>query len=197
MEGLLWGLNRGTGVVALVLLSVTTVLGVLALGGRPGRRLPRFVTQAVHRNLALLGVVTVVVHVVTAVADEFVDIRWWQAVVPFTGAHERLWLGVGALALDLLLVVTVSSLLRTRLRPRVWRGLHASAYLLWLTSILHGIGMGSDLRDRLWVVTVGCAATVCTAGAWRLARLALDRQRPAKPDDLTDDAMTMPIRRIR
>jgi len=196
IEGLLWYLNRSTGVAALVLLSITTVLGVLALGRRPGRRVPGFVTQAVHRNLALLAVVTVVVHVVTAVADEFVDIRWWHAVVPFTGTYERLWLGVGALALDLLLLVTLSSLLRTRLRHRTWRAVHQSAYLLWLTSILHGIGMGSDMRAGLWTVTVVCAAAVPTALAWRLAGLALGPPRAPGAADQTDDAMTMPIRRI-
>ena len=194
IEGLLWYLNRSTGVVALVLLSITTVLGVLALGGRAGQRLPRFVTQAVHRNVALLAVVTIVVHVVTAVADEFVDIRWWHALVPFTGTYERVWLGVGAVALDLLLVVTASSLLRTRMRHGTWRALHQSAYLLWLTSILHGVGMGSDMREGLWLVTVLCAAAVPTALVWRLARLVLDPPRTSA--DTTHDAMTMPIRRI-
>ena len=53
----LWYLNRGTGVVVLVLLTITTVLGVVALGNRSGRGLPRFVSQALHRNLALLSVV--------------------------------------------------------------------------------------------------------------------------------------------
>lgn len=196
IEGLLWYLNRSTGVVALVLLTITTVLGVLALGGRPGQRVPRFVTQAVHRNLALLAVVTVVAHVVTAVADEFVDIRWWHALVPFTGTFERLWLGIGAVALDLLLLVTVSSLLRTRMSHGTWRAMHQSAYLLWLSSILHGVGMGSDLRAGLWVVTVFCAAAVPTAFAWRLAQLALHSRRTTAPTGPTDDAMTMPIRRI-
>jgi sulfoxide reductase heme-binding subunit YedZ len=99
---LLWYLNRGSGVVALVLLTFTTVLGVLALGGRPGSRVPRFVVQSVHRNVALLAVLTLLLHVVTAVADEYVDIRWWHALVPFSGALHRPWLGLGAVALLLL-----------------------------------------------------------------------------------------------
>ena len=105
MEGpLLWFLNRGTGVVALVLLTVATVLGVLALGGRPGSRVPRFVVQAVHRNVALLAVVTVVVHVLTGVVDEFVDIRWWQAFLPWSLRYQPLWLALGIVARDVLLV---------------------------------------------------------------------------------------------
>jgi len=191
---LLWYLNRSSGVVALVLLTVATVLGVLALGGRPGSRVPRFVVQSVHRNVALIAVVTVVVHVVTAVVDEFVDIRWWQAVVPFTGGYERIWLGLGATALDLLLVVTVSSLLRHRLRRRTWYSLHQAVYPLWLASVLHGAGMGTDLGNQWWPVTVGCVAAVTAAVAWRLALAVLHRRSPDPAP--VDPTMTMPIRRL-
>lgn len=194
-EPVLWYLNRGSGVVALVLLTAATVLGVLALDGRPGTRVPRFVVQAVHRNVALLAVLTVAAHVATAVLDEFVDIRWWHAVVPFTGTYERLWLGLGAVAVDLLVVVTLSSLLRDRLRRRTWYALHQSVYLLWFTSILHGAGIGTDLAGPQWPVTVGCAGAVAAAITWRLARAALRRSTGASDPD-TDDAMTMPLRRI-
>ncbi len=194
-EPVLWYLNRGSGVVALVLLTATTVLGVLALDGRPGTRVPRFVVQAVHRNVALLAVLTVATHVATAVLDEFVDIRWWHAVVPFTGTYERVWLGLGAVAVDLLVVVIVTSLLRNRLRRRTWYALHQSAYLLWFTSILHGAGMGTDLAGPQWPVTAACAGAVAAALTWRLVRAAL-RHRTGTADPDTDEAMTMPLRRI-
>ena len=67
------------------LLTLTTVLGVLSTG--QGRRfVPRFVGQALHRNLALWSVVLLVLHITTAVVDSYVDIRWWQAIVPWAGA---------------------------------------------------------------------------------------------------------------
>ena len=193
----LWYLNRSTGVVALVLLTVATVLGVLAVGGRPGGRVPRFVTQAVHRNLALLGVLFLVVHVIAAVVDEFVEIRWWHALVPFTSSYQRVWVGLGAVGLDLLVLVTVSSLLRTRMHHRGWRALHLTAYLLWAASIAHAVGMGTDLSDGLWLLTLACGTVVPMAVAWRLTRAAADRLYPQEADPYrTDDAMTMPIRRI-
>jgi methionine sulfoxide reductase heme-binding subunit len=193
----LWYLNRGSGVVALVLLTAATVLGVLALGGRPGGWVPRFVTQAVHRNVALLAVLLLTVHVVAAVVDEFVEIRWWHAVVPFTSTYQRVWMGLGAVALDLMVLVTVSSLLRRRMHYRGWRALHLSAYALWAASIAHGIGMGTDLGDGLWLLTLVCGAVVPAAVTWRLTRAAADRLYPPEPAaHPSDDAMTMPIRRI-
>lgn len=176
---LLWYLNRGTGFVILGLFTMTTVLGVLATGGRTGRGLPRFVTQAMHRNLALLSVVMLGAHVATAVLDSYVDIRWWQALVPYVGStYLPLWLGLGTLALDLVLVVTLTSLLRTRMRHRAWRAVHVLAYAGWAASVAHTLGIGTDIRTgaswaQLTVAT--CVGVVAAAAALRLGRLALDR----------------------
>ena len=172
IEGpLLWFLNRGSGILLMVLMTVTVVLGVLAMGGRPGRGVPRFVTQAVHRNLALLSVVALVAHVVTAVMDEFVDIRWWHAVVPAGAGFEPLWVGLGTLAVDLVLVVVVTSLVRTRLSHRAWRSVHYLAWVAWLLGVAHGIGVGTDIESRtLWAIapTLLCIVAVVIAAGVRL-----------------------------
>ena len=186
MEGpFLWYLNRGTGVVVLVLLTITTVLGVVALGNRSGRGLPRFVSQALHRNLALLSVALLVAHVVSAVVDEYVEIRWWQSFVPFAGE----------------LRAPVARAGRDRARPdrRRGRDQHAappdaaprlaarctcSSYGLWLMSLLHGLGMGTDLGGAWWLVAVACAAAVPLAATYRLGLLLLDRPEPdRRPSD--------------
>jgi sulfoxide reductase heme-binding subunit YedZ len=136
--------------------------------------------------------------VVTAVVDEYVDIRWWHALVPFSGALQRPWLGLGAIALLLLVAVVASSLLRHRLRRRTWFSIHQAVWLLWLTSMLHGIGMGSDLTDQWWLATVGCVAAVSAAAAWRGTRALLDRSplvSTSTDTEPVDSTMTMPIRR--
>ena len=167
---LLWYLNRATGLTLLVLLTISTVLGVLAMGGRPGQRIPQFVTQHVHRNLALLSVVALAVHVASAVLDTFVDISWWQAVVPFGATYEPLWLGLGALSLDLVAVVVVTSLVRSRLTHRWWRAVHLLAWLAWVAAVVHSIGIGTDIEGRaMWaVVPTVCVLAVVAALGLRL-----------------------------
>jgi methionine sulfoxide reductase heme-binding subunit len=161
---ILWYLNRSTGLVVLALLTVTTVLGVLATGQR-GRVVPRFAGQALHRNLALWSVVLLVLHVTTAVVDSYVDIRWWQAVVPWAGAtYLPLWLGLGTLALDLMVLVAVTSLVRTRIRHRVWRLVHLLAYGAWGAAVGHGLGIGTDLRPPGWERSTVYAAVALVAG---------------------------------
>jgi sulfoxide reductase heme-binding subunit YedZ len=184
MDGpILWYLNRGSGAVTLVLFTLTLVLGVLSLGGPPARRVPRFVVQSLHRNAALLAFVMLGAHIVSAVVDEYVDIRWWQAFVPFGAAYEPLWLGLGAVALDLLLVIAATSMLRRRLADRTWRLLHQLAWPMWGLSLAHGIGMGTDLRDAWWLVTLACGVAVVAALVWRLVRpvLAVRRRHRRHP----------------
>ena len=192
----LWYLNRGTGTVTLVLFTATIALGVLSLGGRPARGVPRFVTQALHRNLAILAFGLLVGHVVSAVVDEYVDIAWWHAFVPVGATYQPLWLGLGALALDLLGVLVVTSLLRHRLRHRTWRLLHQLAWPMWVLSLAHGVGMGTDLRDGWWLVTVGCAVAVPMAAVWRLVLLGLDRSEDRAATPL-DPSPTQPLRVLR
>jgi methionine sulfoxide reductase heme-binding subunit len=171
----MWYLNRSTGVVTIVLLTITTVLGVLAIGGRPAGRLPRFVTQAFHRNVALLALLLLVAHLVTAVLDEFVEIKWYEAFVPFVGSFEPLWVGFGAIAVDLMIIVVLTSLFRTRMNHNLWRGIHITAYAMWALAIGHGIGVGTDMTESLYVLTVVCAISVPLAAIYRLGRLVFDR----------------------
>lgn len=182
MEGpILWFANRGTGVVLVVLLTVSVVLGILAGRGVAGGLVPRFVTQSVHRNLSLLSVGLLVVHVATAVADTFVDIRWWQALVPVGATYEPFWLGLGTLALDLMVLVVLTSLVRHRLPHRLWRALHLSAYAAWVLAVAHGIGIGTDSAApwMLWP-TMASVGAVAAALAVRGVATALSR-RPAPP----------------
>ena len=86
---LLWYVNRASGVVLLALLTLTVLLGVSSMRGAAGTRVPRFAVQALHRNTGLLALVMLGLHIASAVLDEYVDIRWWQGVVPGACATNR------------------------------------------------------------------------------------------------------------
>jgi predicted ferric reductase len=166
----LWYITRATGLVALVLLTLSMAFGLLSSVRYQRPAWPRFVTIGLHRNTALLALAFTVLHVVTTVTDSFVPIHLQDAVIPFISAYRPLWLGLGAIAFDLMLALTVTSLLRTRISYRSWRLVHWSAYLCWPVAVLHGLGTGSDTPVR-WVLglTVACVALVAGLTAWRLA----------------------------
>ncbi len=160
----LWFLSRATGIVAFVLLTVTVVLGIVTSLRWQSREVPRFVIEYMHRNVTVLVLALIAIHVTTVVVDGFAPIGWIAAVIPFSSPYRPIWLSLGALGFDLLLAVAVTSWLRHRVGFRVWRFLHWSAYASWLFVLVHAFGTGTDTRQG-WALLVegGCAAAVVVA----------------------------------
>jgi methionine sulfoxide reductase heme-binding subunit len=167
----LWYAGRASGTLALLLLTATVVLGIASGGRATPRRIGRFEVGLLHRNLSLLTLVFLTVHVATVVLDPFVHLGWAVSVVPFGASYRPLWLGLGTAALDLLLAVLVTSALRLRLGLRRWKAVHWLAYAAWPLALFHGVGTGTDTRLalQLWLCA-GCLAAAVGAVCWRLAK---------------------------
>jgi sulfoxide reductase heme-binding subunit YedZ len=166
----LWYLSRATGAATLVLLTLTLALGVVNVERFASPRLPRFVIDGWHRGVSLLTCVLLAIHIITTLLDGYIPLRLVDVVVPFGGVYRPLWLGLGALALDLLIALIVTSLLRARIGVRTWRVVHWAAYACWPTALLHGLGTGSDVRPG-WLtwLALGCCAVVLAAVGVRVA----------------------------
>jgi sulfoxide reductase heme-binding subunit YedZ len=80
-----WYLTRGSGAVSLILLTLSFVIGVAAIGRLSGPGVPRFLVHGLHRSISLLAIAFLVLHIVTAVLDSFAPIGLLDAVVPFAG----------------------------------------------------------------------------------------------------------------
>ena len=167
-----WYLTRATGAVALMLLTLSVVLGVLgSVRFSAAPRWPRFAIDAMHRDSSLLVIVLVALHIVTSVLDGFAPITLLDGVIPFLTPYRPLWMGLGALSFDLLIALVVTSLLRRRLGYRSWRAIHWLAYASWPVAVLHGLGTGSDAKSWwMLALTVGCMAAVVIAVLSRIAR---------------------------
>jgi DMSO/TMAO reductase YedYZ heme-binding membrane subunit len=169
----LWYATRASGLMAMVLLTLTMVLGMTTTTRARGRNWPGFAQQELHRRISMIAVVFLGIHVLTSVLDTYVNIGWAAIVVPFTSSYGRFWVGVGAIALDLMIAVFVSSLLRARMRPGTWRAVHWLAYLSWPVALAHTFGMGTDAGES-WVIALGagCVVAVAVALAWRIRQSA-------------------------
>jgi predicted ferric reductase len=169
----LWYATRATGLMALVLLTATMVLGLTTTTRARARNWPGFAQQEMHRRISILAVVFLALHVLTSVLDTYVHIGWAAIVVPFASSYKTVWVALGAIGLDLLLAVAVTSHLRHKMRAGTWRAVHWLAYLSWPVALSHAFGMGTDMGQE-WVIalTVACIAVVVGAGVWRVARAA-------------------------
>ena len=177
----LWYASRATGVVTMLLLTAVVLLGILVnrQGRLPG--LPGFAVTGLHRNLSLLAVVFLAIHVLTAIADPYVTIGLAAAVLPFASAYKPLWLGLGAISLDLIGALILTSLARARMSRRAWRGIHWLAYAAWPLAVVHSLGSSSDARGGLVLgVLAGCVLATLAALAWRLSHAAREIPRAGR-----------------
>ena len=135
----------------------------------------------------MLSVVFVAIHVLTSVLDTYVHIGWLAIVVPFISPYSPFWVGVGAVALDLMIAVFVSSLLRARIKPGTWRALHWLAYLCWPVALAHTFGMGTDAGEH-WVIALG-AVCVLSVGTALLLRVRAAAKQATALESVKVDAM--------
>ena len=175
-DTLLWYTTRGAGAVSMILLSAVVVLGVLSSLRFQSSGWPRFLTPALHRNLELMTLVFLALHIVTAVVDPFTHLGWLTAVVPFSSYYRTLWLGLGTIAFELLAAIVVTSLLRNLIGQAAWRLIHWLAYASWPVAVVHSFGTGTDALS-VWFIALSivCVVSVTIAVTYRLL------QPPADP----------------
>lgn len=165
----MWYLTRATGIVAMLLLTAALVLGVVDLERVSSQGWPRFLIDLLHRNVALLSICFLAVHILTSVLDSFAPIGLLDSVIPFAGSYRPFWLGLGAAAFDLMLAIALTSFLRGRIGYRAWRAVHWLAWLSWPIALLHGLGTGSDTKAAwMLLVYVLCLLAVLVAAGARV-----------------------------
>jgi predicted ferric reductase len=152
-DTLLWYTARGAGVVSLLLLTGSVGLGVASTWRQTRVGWPRFLIGGLHRNVALLTLLFLGLHIVTAVVDPFTHLGWTAALIPFASWYRPFWLGLGTVAAELLLAVVATSLLRGFLGYGAWRAVHWLTYASWPVALVHGLGTGTD-SGSLWLRTL-------------------------------------------
>jgi sulfoxide reductase heme-binding subunit YedZ len=184
-----WYTIRATGIVALVLLTTTMVLGILTAGRFRTRTWPAFAQADVHKWVSLLAMVFLGLHAITAVLDTYVSVGWLALVIPFASSYRPLWTGLGTVGLDLILAVAISSALRQRISARMWRSIHWLAYASWPLAMAHSLGEGTD-RAKLWldVIAGACVVALGVATTWRIVEYKQSKHRALRVGATTDIA---------
>lgn len=169
-SSVLWYTTRGAGAVTLILLTAVVVLGILSALRVQSEGWPRFLTTGLHRNLALMTLVFLTLHIVTAVVDPFTNLGWAAAFIPFSSYYRMFWLGLGVISSELILAIVVTSLVRGFLGHRTWRAIHWLTYAAWPVGVVHGLGTGTDTWSAwMLAITAGCVGAVGMAVALRIS----------------------------
>lgn len=158
-----WFVMRSSGLVAVVLLTVAVVLGLIGPRLRPT---PRLASISAHRAASVAGTLLIVGHIVLALLDTWIVLDWPAALVPGAAGWQRWGVGLGALAVDLLIVVLLTTATRAQ-APRLWRRAHLLAYPVWALSVGHGLLVGTD-AELMAVLSMVSVAVVLLGLAVRI-----------------------------
>ncbi len=175
----MWYLSRAAGVVTLVLFTGVVVLGTLTAGRHRPRSSSTVLIVAVHRSLALGSLIFLAIHVLTAVADSYVDISWPAVFLPFASGYSPVGVAFGTLALDVVAAIIVTSLLRHRIPERWWRTVHWGAYAMAAFAAIHALVMASSDQPMLPAISITCAVVMAAATVLRFVSVDHDARRRA------------------
>ena len=177
-EHAFWLASRGLGVAALVLVSLSVGLG-LALSGRISRAPGLAGTlKRQHEALALAGLVLIAAHGLTLLGDPYLRPGLTGIALPFAMASQPIWTGVGILGGWLAAVIGLSFYVRRWIGNQTWRRLHRLTLAVYVMSLAHTLGSGSDARSTwlLYLVFV-TSAPILFLTVFRM----LPAKRPVKP----------------
>lgn len=170
MNEVMWAFGRASGLVSLLLFTGSVLLGILTRSGRPLPALPRFSVSLLHRNVSLLALVFLVLHVGTLMLDSYAKLNPIDVVVPFLGSFKPFWQGLGTVAFELVLAIVITALLRRTIGQRAFRFVHWFTYAMWPVAVLHAIGNGTNGTSGWFLLlTAGCAILLIAAVIWRVS----------------------------
>lgn len=150
---LFWITSRAAGIAALLLASASVSLGLL-MGARLVKRRGADV-RALHEALALGTMAAIVVHALALLGDGFLRPTLFDLTIPFVSSYQRLWTTLGIAAGWMTLILGLSYYVRARIGVERWRRWHRFTALVWLASLGHSLGEGTDAGQAWFLASVG------------------------------------------
>ncbi len=150
-----WLASRASGLVALVLVTISVAIGLMMaskLARRPG--MPRILT-AIHEQTALAGLIAIAVHGITLIGDPWLNPGVSGVLIPFTMDYRPVWTGLGTIAGILALLLGLSFYFRRSIGTKLWRKAHRATILVYFLAIGHTLGAGTDgsaIWMRWWLI---------------------------------------------
>lgn len=157
----LWVLARVAGLASYAALAVAMVTGIALrtavldwLGSNRALR-------GLHEYTTVLWIPLAALHLLSLLLDKTARIGLIDLVIPFHSSYASLAIGLGALSVDILLLVTITAFLKRRMNKDIWLWMHRLAYAAFATIFLHAVLSGTDFSDPVVsAITWAAAATL-------------------------------------
>ena len=163
-----WILARVCGLGSYAALAIALITGIALRTAVLDWMATNRLLRSLHEYTTLLWIPLAALHLVSLLLDTTAKIGLLDLVVPFHSSYGQLAIGLGALSLDVLVVVTVTALLKRHIRKDLWLWLHRLAYVAFAMIFLHAVLSGTDFSDpTVSAITWGTAAALLTLGIVR------------------------------
>jgi predicted ferric reductase len=155
-----WVLARVAGLSSYAVLAIALVTGIALrtavldwLGSNRALR-------ALHEYTTVLWIPLAVLHLLSLLLDTTARVGLLDLVIPFHSSYGTLALGLGALSVDLLILVTVTAFFKRRMNKNMWQWLHRLAYVAFALIFLHAVLSGTDFSDPIVSAITWAAASM-------------------------------------
>jgi sulfoxide reductase heme-binding subunit YedZ len=139
-----WYLTRAAGMIAYLLLWLSTVWGLVIPSKLFGEVLSGDFTFDFHKFISLLSLGFLGLHIVVLTADKYLPFSVAQLLVPFLSPYRPLWVGIGVISFYLILLVTVTFYLRKQIGMKTFRLIHYASLVAYLGAVVHALMSGAD-----------------------------------------------------
>lgn len=154
-----WLVSRASGIVALVLISLSVLMGLAMAARVIHRGSVKRVVVRLHEHVALIAILAIVIHGVALLGDHWLKPGWPGITIPFALHYRPAFTGLGIIAGYLTVLLGPSFYLRRRIGAKRWRSLHRATVLVWVLAVVHTLGAGSD-RGKPWLQWIVVAPVV-------------------------------------
>lgn len=144
-----WLVSRASGIVALVLIAGSVLLG-LAMSARlvPAQR--KRAAARLHESVAIISLAAIALHGAALLGDKWLNPSLAAIAVPFAIGYRPAFVACGITGWYLAVLLGPSFYLRRRIGARTWRKLHRAIIVVWVLSTVHTLGAGSD-ASAIWL----------------------------------------------
>jgi sulfoxide reductase heme-binding subunit YedZ len=140
----LWYVTRAAGLIAYLLLWLSTAWGVAVSSKIFDPVLQGAFTYDFHQFLSLFAIGFIVLHVVVLLADQYLPFSVAAILVPFVAPYRPLWVGIGVIGFYLTLLVSVTFYVRQRIGMKAFRMIHLASFVAYVFAAIHGLMAGTD-----------------------------------------------------
>jgi predicted ferric reductase len=175
-DQVMWYLTRAAGIIAYLLLWLSTIWGLAIPSKLFGEVLSGDFTYDFHKFISLLSLGFLGLHIVVLTADRYLPFSVAQLLVPFLSPYRPVWVGIGVVAFYLLLLVTVTFYLRTQIGTKAFRYIHYASLAAYLLAVVHAFMAGTDSSlPVVQLLYIGTFSVVIFMTVYWLVRLWVNR----------------------